>query len=237
MQILDNDFTITNVARCERVNGRSFKRLVIARKLQLAEYGSSETVVVAQKNPIQLLADIFAVWSLGVNVACVSSNITVPELRNVVQFCGARLVIANENKYAGKVGCNVACIDEVVSETSVIDEKIILPDLDNTGLTLFTSGTTSTPKGVVLSLRSIVLRVKLNGKEIGEETMRNTLCTLPLYFGHGLIGNCLTPLLNGCNLFILENSDLKTIAQLNQVIDTNKVTFLSSVPAFWKLVY
>ena len=236
MQILDNDFKIANVTRCEEVNAKSFKRLVIARKLQLVGYDSSEIIIVAQEKPIQLLADIFAIWSLGMRAAVVSSNITVSELKNIVQFCEAKVVIANEDSYSGKVGCDVVCIDNVAGGLSIFDEKILLPDLDNAGLILFTSGTTGTPKGVMLSLRSIVLRVRLNRKKIGKDFMHNTLCTLPLHFGHGLIGNCLTPLLNGCNLFILETSDLKTLGQLNQIIDTNKITFLSSVPAFWKLV-
>ncbi len=236
MEIFDNDFTITNVTRGEEISGKSFKRSIIARKLQLASYTGSDTVIVTQQNPIQFLADLFAIWSLGMRAACLSSNITVSELKNIVKFCEARVVIANEDNYHGKVGCDVVCDGGLVDLDCDPQEKIILPDLENAGLILFTSGTTSIPKGVMLTLRSIVLRVKLNRQIIGKEVMHNTLCTLPLNFGHGLIGNCLTPLLNGCNLYILENSDLKTLVKLDHVLDNNKITFLSSVPAFWKLV-
>ena len=114
--------------------------------------------------------------------------------------------------------------------------SIDFPDLDSSRLILFTSGTTNKPKGVVLSLKSVISRVGLNKQQIGQNTMFNSLCTLPLNFGHGLIGNCLTPLLHGCNLFILEPSDLNSLVKFGEVIDEKGITFLSSVPAFWNLV-
>ena len=107
--------------------------------------------------------------------------------------------------------------------------------LDDPALMLFTSGTTGTPKGVVHTFRSLVARLALNETFIGRADLSRTLCTLPTHFGHGLIGNCLTPLLHGGDVILMSGSDVRAVAQLGTIIDRYETSFMSSVPAFWKM--
>ena len=59
---------------------------------------------------------------------------------------------------------------------------------------------------------------------------------LPTHFGHGLIGNSLTPIFAGCDLFVGAGTGVQAAARLGAIIDQHKITFMSSVPSFWKLV-
>lgn len=99
-----------------------------------------------------------------------------------------------------------------------------------------TSGTTGDPKGVTHSLETLGERLKLNVSEIGADTLAHTLCPLPLFFGHGLIGNCLTPLYAGKQVFILDRPGLQDLAQFGDLIDRHDISFLSSVPSMWRMV-
>jgi acyl-CoA synthetase (AMP-forming)/AMP-acid ligase II len=111
------------------------------------------------------------------------------------------------------------------------------PHSRDPALVLFTSGTTGDPKGVVLSFAALEARIASNLAQIGEGALARTLVTLPGHFGHGLIGNALTPLLCG-GAIVLPPAGPAGIAlakDLGRIIDRHRIGFLTSVPALWRM--
>jgi len=107
--------------------------------------------------------------------------------------------------------------------------------LDSDALILFTSGTTDNPKGVVHTHRSLRARWTTLRQSLGIEAYERTLCLLPTQFGHGLICNCLFPWLSGQDLFVLPPFTADVVMRLGRIIDEHRITFMSSVPAVWRL--
>ena len=107
---------------------------------------------------------------------------------------------------------------------------------DEPALVLMTSGTTGVPKGVTLSLAALSNRIKLNLKHIPKDALQRVLCVLPLSFGHGLIGNSLTALFARSELNFLIKPEMTELADFGAFLDRCNITFLSSVPAFWRMV-
>ncbi len=199
--------------------------------------GPGQKVVIAHGNSPSFFADLFAVWAAGGCAVCTDAGLTPGELENIVSFVSARVVLSGpEQNNTGGLRVPVYCGDDLSAQDEARPPLQPRSQLDDPALILFTSGTTGTPKGVVHSFRSLAARVALNQAHIGRDTLRNSLCVLPTHFGHGLIGNCLTPLLAGRHLLLMPGIGIRGAAELGQVMTDHDITFMSSVPAFWKLV-
>lgn len=175
-------------------------------------------VVIAIHDPITCLVTLFAIWATGNCAVMVNPNVSENEKRRILTKTSARLWIDDHQEQI---------IENPHQETQAPSDAALI---------LMTSGTTGDPKGVTHSLASLKARLIENIRAIHADVLERTLCPLPLFFGHGLIGNCLTPLFAGKHLFILPSMQLGELASFGQTLDANKITFLSSVPSFWRMV-
>ena len=113
----------------------------------------------------------------------------------MVDFCNAKIVLGAGPRAASEFRRPWLDLATPTEERHTGADPILLgaTHLDAPAIILFTSGTTGAPKGVVLSHRALIARTALNAAYIGRDTLMRTLVTLPTHFGHGLIGNALTP--------------------------------------------
>jgi oxalate---CoA ligase len=192
--------------------------------------GRGSLVAIAHDGSARFFADLLAVWSVGAAAACLDGNLTESEFRTLIEFTTPAAILIDENTIATAIDI------PVLQLAGRQDEAATAPgwEPDDPALVLFTSGTTGSPKGVVLTFRALFARWSLNVAAIGVRTLAQTLVTLPTYFGHGLIGNALTPLLNGGNI-VLYPRGMALAQNLGRTIDEHRITFLSSVPALWSL--
>ena len=177
-------------------------------------------------------ADLLAVWSCGAAAACIDPGLTAPELATVVAFADP-VVVLSRGEAKSDIRLPVEIVD-LAEEGGSGSPPEADGSLDDPALLLFTSGTTGAPKGVVLTFRAVLSRIALNIAWIGREQLADSLVTLPTHFGHGLIGNALTPLFSGGNI-VLPERGLALARGLGELVDRHRITFLSSVPSLWQL--
>ena len=217
----------------DRLRDEIVKRTGVLRRLGAAP---GKTVVIFHGGTPSFFADLFATWHAGACAVCLNPGLTRDELRNLVSFTEPVAVLVDGGKVdADGIGVPVVRTADETADTAG-DGDATPGHQDDDALILFTSGTTGEPKGVVHTFRSLLGRVVLNQQFIGTEKLENTLCVLPTHFGHGLIGNCLTPLLAGKRLVVASGGALQVASKLGSLIDTYGITFMSSVPSFWKVV-
>ena len=194
--------------------------------------GRGSVVAIAHSGTARFFADLFATWSVGAAAACLDSTLTSGELQNVVSFANSSMVLVDGAKSLEKLSVPAIELEGASPRGgSTVTQPL---NADDPALLLFTSGTTGTPKGVVLKFGALLDRIDANITAIGTGALARTLVSLPTYFGHGLIGNSLTPLTAGGTI-VLHPLGMPLINNLGSIIDEHSISFMSSVPSLWRL--
>jgi len=177
-------------------------------------------VIISYAPSSDFFVSLFAVWSVGACALCLPNTLTFDEFDRYLSMVDACYILSDNMSYIDWFGScvlpnNIGC------------------GIEDSALMLFTSGSTGNPKCVVHTRKTISARISSNHRLIDEDVTTKTLCILPFHFGHGLIGNSLTPLLRGDTLYFYEKVTPIELADLGTCIDAHNITFFSSVPAQW----
>ena len=220
--------------------GETFHRAALAaaigdRVAALRDSGvvKDDRVAVTHGSPAGLLVDLFAIWRIGAAAVLLSKNITASERANVVATVRPALWVGPADD--GLLPHLPPAEPTAGASRGADAGEFYDASLDAPALILMTSGTTATPKGVVHSRRSLAARIALNIAHVPPDALSETLSLLPMHFGHGLIGNCLTPLFAGTRLHLMPDPGPVGLARLGPLIDAHGITFLSSVPSLWRV--
>lgn len=218
MGLIADAAAVTELPAGTRASGRDIHLMARDRAAELRQGGVVPgSCVVLQFGPtLAFFIALEAVWQCGATAVCLDPDATVHERNTIVDFTSATAVLsANDTEFLSGSTRHAVAAD--------------------VALILFTSGTTGEPKGVMLSHAALKFRLRTNSEQIGPAALARTLVTLPIHFGHGLIGNALTPLAAGKEIF-LAPLGLSLAQSLGALVDAHGISFLTSVPAFWPMV-
>lgn len=211
--------SITETHTGATLKSEEFKAAIAERiKSFTTDYNLKEgdRVVLLQNNSIEFFINFMALFVIGAVAIPLDKNIKKLELDNVVKSAGPCLVIRDEG------------IERQLSDVAIGWSGI--------ALVLYTSGTTSVPKGVLISKKALLRKMEVMSKFIPASDIENTLCFIPTFFGHGLICNSLFPMFFGNNFFISPRMDLEFAANFSEILERYRINFFSSVPSHWELI-
>ncbi len=185
---------------------------------ELSNLGIDSGSVVALKliNNSKFCLNLFALWHLGACVVPLNPKASEHEIKIILDDALPDLIIDEFGNHFLK---NIS--KKFDSECALI---------------LYTSGSTGRPKGVPITFNQLDKKIITLQKYINTEDLKNTLCFLPLNFGHGLISNFIFPYFSSKNVFIVDFSDLTFATNFNNFIIENEITFFSSVPSTLRII-
>ena len=208
----------------------------LAFKLSESQIDINSKIIILHDDSPRYVADLLGIWFHGSCGVCLNHNITQNELKKIIKMIKPKAIITSEKIFKFEIDPKYIIIYSEKIKSNFFVKFNSESNLDDDALILFTSGTTGIPKGVVHSFRSIFSRLILNQYFIPKEDRKMTLSILPTYFGHGLIGNILTPLLDGQKIVLAQGTSLDVQSNFANIVDKYKISFMSSVPSFWKKI-
>lgn len=234
-------------ALVEPATGRAWTSVEITRRVsaRAAQYRAGglqrgDRVFLHFGNCNEFFVEVLATWHVGACVVPIDPAFTPFEIETLADWAKPRLSVwldRPEAELAGAVetsGVEVVALAHI-DPTAAAEAAPGAPHLDDDALILFTSGTTGDPKGVVHTHRSLQARWSSLRDHLGLDAFERTLCILPTHFGHGLICNSLFPWLAGCDLYVQPPFRAENLVTLGETVDEHAITFMSSVPAVWRL--
>ena len=156
-----------------------------------------------------------------------------PKLYEENSDLAARLKEANLN-------INVFTFDdifEIQTEQEEARRNALLPPkiLSNSVASLiFTSGTTGTPKAVMLSHKNFVNMISMLSSVLDMDITDGVLSVLPMHHTFEFSAGFLTPFSNGTQITYLEELNGEELAR---AIENNLVTGMVGVPALWEMLH
>ncbi|MDT4918443.1 MAG: hypothetical protein QOH89_3143, partial [Pseudonocardiales bacterium] len=177
------------------------------------------------------------VWAGGVNVP-INPRLAPPEVADIVQRTGSRLLIAQPEYRSRAAEClvsaSVISVDELAGQSAATPRRTA--PVDATDLTtasiLFTSGTTGRPKGVVHTHGSSIAAAIGWSEALGLAPGDVLQSPFPVFSGAGLHFNGLSCLWAGCE-FVIDDYGTAASLELAGTRRTSVYVAVPSIYAFW----
>lgn len=210
--------------------------------LYLAACGveAGDRVLLAAENRPEWAMAYFGAIRAGATVVPVDHEASIEELERIVARSGARAIVASASVYARLLEAEHAAATPIRLEDLFkgavqlgSEEDFQLREPAELASLLFTSGTTGTPKGVMLSGRNFTTLVSRLSEifDLGERD--GLLSVLPLHHTFEFTTGLLLPLAVGAEIAYLEERTGESIVHAFQ---TGRITAMVGVPAVWKLL-
>ncbi|HYD42157.1 MAG TPA: AMP-binding protein [Anaeromyxobacter sp.] len=229
----------------ERMTYGELRRLSdrVAAFLAAAGVKRGDRVLLASENRPEWAVAYFGILRAGAAAVPVDAQLTEAELVNLWRSAGARIAIVSDEvaervtglreKAAGAVpGASLVLLGEALQGGPSVPSA--RPSPEDLASLIFTSGTTGTPKGVMLSHRNFAsLVAKLEGIfDLGPGD--GLLSVLPLHHTFEFACGLLVPLARGAEI---EYLDELTSDRIGEALGSGRVTAMIGVPALWSLLH
>lgn len=203
----------------------AYRTKCIANALQIRGVNHGDRVAVLLKNSLEYVKIIHAMTLLGAILVPLNTKLTKPELTNQLRFIEPAFLIA-ESKFQN---LNTILVKEINYQIDPLENPAFVDEDDPLAM-VFTSGTTSQPKAVVLSYKNQFSSAWGSAGILGLEEDDNWLNCISLFHVGGLAivyrssiyGTCFT---------LLPRFEA---AEVSSSIKNHGVTLISLVPTMLK---
>ncbi len=188
-------------------------------------------------NAVEVFETFFACWLLGAVAVPLNYRLAGPEIRYMLEDCGASALVHSADAAALVAAVAPRCHVLPLAEFDYLAGPPIADvppvGLDDPALILYTSGTTGRPKGAVLTHGSMTWNTVNFLAHVDVLSTDRALCIAPLFHCVGLGQVTLPTLFKGGRVEVLAKADPGLILER---VGTAKITTFSAVPTMLQMM-
>lgn len=204
---------------------------------------TAKTIIFSENREGWIYA-LWGVWAAGGIVVPIDASSTVDDLAYVLRDCAPEAIWTSRTleptvraaMHAANHTMRVMLIDDFEqADVNELPEASTDRNESDTALICYTSGTTGSPKGVMLSFANILSMASAVWKEIhifSEDT--RTLVLLPLHHVLPLVGTAFIPMVVGCGVAI---SPSLAAADIMGTLQRGQIGIMVGVPRLWQTLF
>ena len=193
-----------------------------------------DAVVLASENRPEWGVAYFAILKVGGVVVPIDAQATAEELERVCGWSRAKLIVASDRvaDRVGAVATSLVRLDALLDADAPPVALAHRPKGDEVASLIFTSGTTGSPKGVMLSHRNFTALLAKLASVFDLDAHDGMLSVLPLHHTFEFTAGLLMPLMRGAQVSYLDESSADA---LKDGFQRAHVTGMVGVPAIFEL--
>ena len=206
--------------------------------LSIATYRGVAVSILADFNPIDVAGLVnhseSKVLFIDPKIWESMNTIAMPELKAVINVEDYSPIFCVEEISAAMKRASV----QAESFSAAMKEAVTnyqIGELDDLSIINYTTGTTSSPKGVMLSARNISSNIEFGLRNIPIQKGDQIMSMLPLAHMYGMAFEFLYPLCGGCHIYFLGKTPTPTI--LMQALADIKPYLLITVPLVLEKIF
>lgn len=237
-QAQSDNICIRDIRRQEDISYRELAEAVSAKKKILGMEGveAGKKIIFMLKNGRRFAEYFYAVVSVHAIATPVNPSMTSVELEYVIDDLSADFIITGKE------------INAVLPKNSMMEVKEIEKDIylyklhqtvereerensnQNTAVIMYTSGSTGKSKGVILSHRNLISKMRDIANAHALTNQDVVLCVLPWFHINGLVITLLTPMLVGHEIVVAEKF---SVTYFWKWIQDYRISWFSGVPTIY----
>jgi O-succinylbenzoic acid--CoA ligase len=181
------------------------------------------------QNSIAYAVMLFAAWRMGFVLMPLNCRLSPEDWNRQVATAGCRLLVLDVDylPYGDRIGVNAVALNEIVTGADMtslqnLDEEL---PLGREALIIFSSGTTDTPRGMVLTWANLYYSAQGAASVLAYRPEDIWLAALP-FFHIGGISIPFRTALTGCAACVVDRFDP---ARAIEIISEHRISFISVV--------
>jgi long-chain acyl-CoA synthetase len=232
------DRTAVEIQRPDRVDAFTYRQIsdmagAWAARLDAQGISAGDRCAILGHNDAHWCAAYLGILKRGAIAVPLDTNYSAEQVAKIVADSGAKILIVSD-KLRDKAGDAGVPLENLHQENPASNTEFAPVEPSTPAVILYTSGTTSDPKGVVLTHSNLLAERDSAFAVVNVTDADAILGVLPLFHSLAQLANLLLPFAVGARVVYLETLNS---ADLVKALSARRITIFACVPQFFYLIH